>query len=79
MRRFIYLYNQREQDIEDDPSGTIETPSVGSIISRREKQFRVIHVIAPVSTDGTTPIVRVFLNDVARGMNRNSRVKYLPK
>lgn len=79
MRRFIYLYNQREEDVEDDLTGTVEVPAVGSIISRRDRQWKVIHVIAPVLLNGTMPVVRVFVNDIARSMNRNSRVKHLPK
>lgn len=77
MRRFIYLYNQREQDVEDDFTGTIEMPGVGSVVTRREKSWRVIHVIAPVLLNGTIPVVRVFLRDAARNLEP-SRVKHLP-
>lgn len=68
-RRFVYEYNgqQKLQDVEDDLSGGTETPTIGSIVSRNGKEWRVVHVLAPVSSRGTVPVVRVFLSDYFRG------------
>jgi hypothetical protein len=68
VRRFVFQYNGNEKarDIEDDPGGGMETPSIGSIIRRHDREWKVVHVVAPVSPNGTIPIVRVFLNDTTR-------------
>lgn len=63
MRRFVYQYNSNvlAQDFEDDPSGLMEIPAVGSLIVRHDSTWKVIHVMAPVSANGTIPVVHVFL------------------
>lgn len=68
VRRFIYHYNGYGtlEDVEEDLTGEMEMPSIGSIIHRHDREWRVFHVIAPVSPNGTVPFVRVFLSDVAR-------------
>jgi hypothetical protein len=65
VRQFIYQYNGqgKSQEVEEDLSGRIETPSIGSVITRNGKEWRVFHVIAPVSLIGTVPVIRVFLSD----------------
>lgn len=69
MRRFVYQYNENErsQEIEEDPTGGIEMPTVGSIVNRHGREWKVVHVIAPVSSRGTVPVVRVFLSDNVKG------------
>jgi hypothetical protein len=80
MRRFIYLYNGNElsQEIEEDPSGTMVIPGIGSVVTRQGREWKVVRVVAPVSAGGTTPIVRVFLNDPVRIKGRTLGVKHLP-
>lgn len=69
MRRFAYQYNENErsQEIEEDPTGRMEAPTVGSIVNRHGREWKVVRVIAPVSSRGTVPVVRVFLSDNVRG------------
>jgi len=45
----------------------MEMPSIGSIINRHDKDWKVTHLLAPVSSSGTIPIVRVFLSDNFKG------------
>ena len=77
-RRFIYHYNGNEniQDIEEDVMGAIEMPGVGSVINRNGKDWKVLHVVAPVSFQGTIPLVRVFLSDRKPQI---LKVKHLPR
>jgi hypothetical protein len=58
VRRFIYRYNGSAavQEVEEDVSGRMETPSIGSTIKRHDREWKVVHVIAPVSPNGTIPI-----------------------
>ena len=71
MRRFIYQYNgnDRGQDVEEDLTGRIETPTVGSIVSRNGHEWRVLRVVAPVRANGTVPVVRIFLTDGGKWRN----------
>jgi hypothetical protein len=80
MRRFIYQYNgnERFQDFDDDLTGGRETPAIGSVMSRNGREWKVVRVVAPVSSNGTVPVVRVFLNDPARS-RVHPHVKFLPK
>jgi hypothetical protein len=80
VRRFIYRYNGSAavQEVEEDVSGRMETPSIGSTIKRHDREWKVVHVIAPVSPNGTIPIVQVFLNDPARIKGRTLGVRHLP-
>jgi hypothetical protein len=80
VRRFVYEYNGNilAQEVEVDLTGTMETPCIGSIVRRHDREWRVVRVIAPVSANGTVPIVRLFLNDITRSMERTSRVRRLP-
>ena len=66
VRQLIYHYNGLgdSEDVEEDLSGGMEPPSIGSVIIRNGREWRVFHVIAPVSPNGTVPFVRVFLSDV---------------
>jgi hypothetical protein len=80
-RRFVYQYNGQEksEEVEDRPTDGMETPNIGSLISRNGKEWLVVHVIAPVSSSGTIPVVRVFLNDTTRFKPRMPAVRHLPK
>lgn len=51
------------QDVEEDPSGRLAIPTIGSIITRNGRQWKVIRVHAPIAQSGATPIVRLFLSD----------------
>lgn len=79
MQHFIYSYNgsDKSQEVVEVLSGGMPAPSVGSVINRHDKEWKVIHVIAPVSPTGTIPIVRVFLSD--RTKEPISVVKHLPQ
>jgi hypothetical protein len=68
-RRFIYEYNgqARLREVEEDLTGAMEIPVVGSIVSRSGQEWKVIHVLAPVSLLGTVPVVRVFLSNYIKG------------
>lgn len=67
MRQFIYQFkNGLSNDVEDDPSRTREIPSIGDHITRNGKDWKVVHVVAPPSASGATPVVRVFLADVGK-------------
>ncbi|MGB7169067.1 MAG: hypothetical protein WBD32_08695 [Acidobacteriaceae bacterium] len=68
-RKFVYDYNRNllVRDVEDDPSGLREIPAVGSLIIRHDATWKVIQVVAPVSADGTIPVVHVFLSRNAKG------------
>ena len=76
-QRFVYHYNGNDtlQDFEENVAGAIEMPGVGSVISRNGRDWTVLHVVAPVSLQGTTPLVRVFLSDRKPPA---SKVKHLP-
>ncbi|HKR26519.1 MAG TPA: hypothetical protein VJT08_01320 [Terriglobales bacterium] len=77
MRVFIYHYNHHEQEeVEEEPTGKKETPGIGTIVNRNGKDRKVAHVIAPVTLNGSIPIVRVFLTD--RVKERPQTVKHLP-
>jgi hypothetical protein len=67
-RRFIYEFNGQPKLnlVEEDQSGGMEMPSIGSIINRHDKDWKVTHLVAPVSSNGTIPVVRVFLSDIGR-------------
>jgi hypothetical protein len=71
MRLFVYRYNgnERSEDIEEDTAGTIAIPSVGSLITRHGRDWRVVHIVAPAGMSGSTPLVRVFLNDGGKWRN----------
>lgn len=56
-------------------AGAIEMPGIGSVISRNGRDWKVLRVIAPVSFQGTIPLVRVFLSDFRPPV---SKVKHLP-
>ncbi len=73
MRQFVFEYNgnERSQDVEEDLGGVMEMPAIGSLLKRHDKEWRVVHVIAPVFQNGTIPVVRVFLNDISRMKSRN--------
>lgn len=77
MRRFIYQYsgNNTTEDMEEGVKGTTEIPEIGSVITRNGREWKVVRVIAPAGLNGAIPIVRVFVNDATRGMERNSRRK----
>lgn len=78
VRQFIYQYNSyREQEVEEDPTGRRETPIIGSIVNRNGKEWKVAHVIAPVTLNGTIPVVRIFLTDRVR--ERAPGVTHLPQ
>jgi hypothetical protein len=68
-RRFIYEYGGQAKlrEVEEDLTGGIETPIVGSVVNRNGKEWRVVHVLAPVSSSGTVPVVRVFLSNNFKG------------
>ena len=68
-RRFVYEFNGQPKlrEVEEDLSGGMEMPSIGSIINRHDKDWKVTHLLAPVSSSGTIPIVRVFLSDNFKG------------
>lgn len=78
MQQFIYRYNgnDKSQEVVEDLSGGMQTPIIGSIVNRHDKEWQVIHIIAPVSSRGTIPIVRVFLSDIVKA--RKMIVKHLP-
>lgn len=65
MRQFVYQYNNNAlaQDVEEDLTGTMEMPIIGSIVNRHGREWKVIRLLAPVSSRGTVPVVRVFLAD----------------
>lgn len=65
VRRFVYVYNgnERMQETEEDPTGVREIPAVGSTIIRVGREWCVISIYAPISVQGTTPLVRVYLRD----------------
>lgn len=73
----MYHYNGNDnlQDIEDDETGTKETPAVGSVINRNGRDWKVVRVVAPVSSQGTIRLVRVFLSDRKPPV---LKVKHLP-
>jgi hypothetical protein len=48
---------------EVDHHGEITTPNQGDIISRNGKRWKAVHIITQVSSDGSVPVVRVFLTD----------------
>lgn len=76
-RRFVYHYNGNDslQDFEEDVTGSIEMPGIGSVINRNGRDWKVLHVIAPVSFQGTIPHVRVFLSDWRSPV---TKVRHLP-
>lgn len=76
VRHFVYLYNANTQDAEDDLTGAREVPTVGSVINRNEREWKVVHVVAPVAFNGAIPLVRVFLREYAKP--RITVVRHLP-
>lgn len=76
-RQFVYQYNHdRRQEIEQDLKGDKETPIIGSTLIRNGKEWKVVHVIAPVTLNGSIPVVRVFLTDRLKAAEL--RVRHLP-
>lgn len=73
MRYFVYQYNNATaQELEDDPTGALEVPTIGSVVLRKEREWTVIHVVAPVTFNGAIPIVRVFLRENTKPRISNS-------
>ena len=66
-KQFVYRYNgvESSEEVELDRDGEIPTPAHGDILTRKGKQWKVIHVITQVAVAGepAIPVVRVFLTD----------------
>jgi hypothetical protein len=65
MKQLVYRYNgvESSEEVEVDHDGEIPTPSRDDIIVRKGTRWKAVHVITQVSSDGSVPIVRVFLTD----------------
>jgi hypothetical protein len=65
MKQFVYRYNgvESSDEVEVDHDGEIPTPNRDDIITRKGKRWKAVHVITQVSSDGSVPVVRVFLTD----------------
>jgi hypothetical protein len=75
VRKLVYQYNgnERGEEVEEDVTVKAEIPIIGSTLKRHGRGWKVIRVIAPVSRDGTTPLVRVFLSDRVQYSSRLMR------
>lgn len=66
-KQIVYRYNgvEASEEVELDRDGVIPTPVQGDILTRKGKQWKVIHVITQVTVAGepALPVVRVFLTD----------------
>ena len=65
--QYVYRYNgnEKDQDIEPDLEGEVTIPVKGSIIQRRGKPWKVVHVSTEtvLSPDPPIPVHRVMLTD----------------
>jgi hypothetical protein len=63
-KQVIYRYDAIEAESEfiHDLNGQIPTPAKGEIISRKGRQWKVVHVVTKTSTDPKGPIPVVTIN-----------------
>jgi len=80
VRRFVYRYNGNEiaQEVEEDMSGGMETPSIGKCHQPARQGMEGSPCDCAGSPNGTIPIVRVFLNDPTKIKGRTLGVRHLP-
>jgi hypothetical protein len=64
-KQVVYRYNGVEgsDETEVDLNGEIPTPNQGDILQRKGKNWKTVHVTTQVSSDGSIPVVRIFLTD----------------
>ena len=64
-KQFVYRYNGLEssEEIEVDYDGEVAVPMQNQMVTRKGKAWKAIAIMTQVSTDGSIPVVRVFLTD----------------
>jgi len=69
-KQLVYRYNgvEASEEVEVDRDGEIAIPKQGDIITRKGKEWKVIHVIIQETVAGepAIPVVRIFLTDKLR-------------
>jgi hypothetical protein len=65
VKQLVYRYNgvESSDEVEVDHDGEVPTPNQGDILFRKGTRWKAVHVITQVSSDGSVPVVRVFLTD----------------
>jgi hypothetical protein len=64
-KQLVYRYNgvESSEEVEVDLDGEIPIPNRGDIVLRNGKNWEAVHVTTQISSDGSMPIVRIFLTD----------------
>jgi hypothetical protein len=64
-KQVVYRYNgiESSDELEVDIDGEIPTPSTGGIVNRKGQVWKAVHIDTQVSSDGSIPVVRIFLSD----------------
>lgn len=64
-KQVVYRYNgvESSDEHETDFDGKIPTPATGNIVYRKGKAWKAVHVNTQVSSDGSMPVVQIFLSD----------------
>jgi hypothetical protein len=66
-KQMVYRYNgdATSDEVEVDRDGEITVPERDQIVMRKDKRWKVVHVITEVTVAGpqAIPVVRVFLTD----------------
>ena len=69
-KQLVYRYNgvEASEEVEVDRDGEIGLPKQGNVITRKGKEWKVVHVIIQETVAGepAIPVVRVFLSDQLR-------------
>lgn len=67
-KQLLYRYNgvESSEEVEVDTDGEIPVPAKDSIVMRKGKQWKVVHVITEVAGPRALPVVRIFLTDQVR-------------
>jgi hypothetical protein len=65
VKQLVYRYNgvESSDEVEVDHYGEVPTPNQGDIITRNGKPWKAVHILTQVSSDGSVPVVRVFLTE----------------
>jgi len=65
-KQIVYRYDRvaESDEVEVDLDGDIRIPQKDEVLRRKEKGWRVVHVIEENAPDGRIPVFRVFLQGI---------------
>jgi len=65
-KQIVYRYNgmAESDEVKVDLEGETRVPQKDEVLRRKEKSWRVVHVIEENAPDGRIPVFRVFLQRI---------------